>query len=68
MEQTLSHYKLTLLSDILAELNNVNEMKWEGTKEEDLFPDILQNAKHMQIMCTVKDLQAIAKAMEMHTG
>ena len=43
-------------------------MKWEGAKGDDLFPDIFQNAKHMQTMCTVKDLQAIAKTMEMHTG
>ena len=67
-EQTLGNQKLTLLQDILTELKNINENKWEGTKEEDLFPDILQNAKNMQIMCTVKDLQGIATAMEMHTG
>ena len=68
MEQTLGHDKITLLTDILNKLKNVNKKKWEDTKEEDLFPDILQNAKHMQNMCTLKDLQAISKAMEMHTG
>ena len=68
VEQTLGNENITLLRDILTELKNINENKWEGTKEKDLFPDILQNAKNMQIMFTVKDLQGIAKAMEMHTG
>ena len=68
LEQMLGHEKLTLLRDILTELINVNESKWEETKEEDLFPDILHNPKNMQSLCTLKDLQTIAKAMEIHTG
>ena len=68
IQQTLANDNITLLRDILNELTNVNPRQWEETTEEDLFPDILQNARQMQTMCTLKDLQAIAKAMEMHTG
>ena len=33
-----------------------------------MFPDILQNAENMNKSCTIKDIQVIAKVLELHTG
>ena len=58
----------TILQDIIGELVLLNPGKWMGTSIEDLFPDVLQNGQLLNSSCTMKDLQAISRAMENNTG
>ena len=64
----LEKSEVTLLADIVNELTNVNPTKWANINCADLLPDILQNAENMNRTCTIKDLHAIAKVLELHTG
>ena len=59
---------ITIVQDILDELQSVNKSKWEGYSASDLFPDLLQNSGNLNATCTVKDLKVIAQVLEVQTG
>ena len=69
---TLEHFLLSdkclLLTNILNELTNSNQNKWEGKTVDDLFPGLLNNGPVLYSEVTVKDLNMICVEMRCFTG
>ena len=57
-----------LLANILNELSNSNQKKWEGKTMDDLFPGLLNNRPALYSEATVKDLNLICVKMRCFTG
>lgn len=68
MKKALSTSACRLLDQILDELMIFNEKKWHGHMTADLYPGILGSAASICKNMIVKELQIVAKVMEMHTG
>ena len=68
LDKLLTHHNFKLLEQILAELQNNNEMKWNCWIVDDLFPNLLQNPHNLMKPCVVKDLEVIGRVLHSYTG
>ena len=68
LEGFLRSDKCLLLANILNELTNSNQNKWEGKTVDDLFPGLLNNGPALYSEVTVKDLNIICVKMRCFTG
>ena len=68
LEGFLHSDKCLLLTNILNELTNSNQNKWEGKTVDDLFPGLLNNRPSLYSKATVKDLNIICVKMRCFTG
>ena len=68
LEGFLCSDKCLLLPNILNELTNSNQNKWEGKTVDDLFPGLLNNGPALYSEATVKDLNIICVEMRCFTG
>ena len=68
LDKLLTHHNFKLLEQILAELQNHNEMKWNHWTVDDLFPNLLQNPHNLMKHCVVKDYEVIGRVLHSYTG
>ena len=68
LEGFLCRDNCLLLTNILNELTNSNQKKWEGKTVDDLFPGLLNNGPALYSEVTVKDLNIICVEMRCFTG
>ena len=57
-----------LLNDIKSDLAEYNPRKWTQTKLGSLYPEILRNPQALNKECTAKELNIIAKILQVFTG
>ena len=64
----LNHEDITLLRDILEDLREFNEKKWDNCSPEDFYPKILTDPNVLNKSCTVPELAVISRVIEHKTG
>ena len=64
----LKHEDITLLRDILEDLCEFNEKKWDNCSPEDFYPKILTDPIVLNKSCTVPELAVISHVIEHKTG
>ena len=64
----LKHEDITLLRDILEDLHEFNEKKWDNCSPEDFYPRILTDPNVLNKSCTIPELAVISRVIEHKTG
>ena len=64
----LKHEDITLLRDILEDLREFNEKKWDNCSPEDFYLRILMDPNVLNKSCTIPELAVISRIIEHKTG
>ena len=68
LQLRITESELSLVQDIVIELQNTSEDKWCDLTTDRCYTEILRNGKNMMKTCTLKDIQYISRVMELHTA
>ena len=63
----LKHEDITVLQDILEDLREFNEKKWDNCSPEDFYPRILTDPNVLNKSCTILELAVISRIIEQKT-